>query len=77
MTPRPRDSVKSLARRVSRPIVGRLRAQTVEAVRAELDDARATSVTEQAQMEQRIAELGAEIELLWAELEGRKGRPTD
>jgi len=69
----PGAKAKAIARKATQPIVGRLRDQTAEALRPELDSARDDAARLREELATTTAELKAEIELLWAELEARRG----
>jgi len=64
---------KAIVRKAGGPIVAKLRDQTAEALRPELDAAQAEVARLRDELTTTTAELRAEIELLWAELAARRG----
>ena len=66
------EKAKGAARKAAAGVIGRVRDQTAEALRPELDAAHAEIAALRTELESTRADLRADIELLWAEREARK-----
>ena len=64
--------VRKVAKRLASPVLGRVRAEAAGSVRPQLDASREEVARLRAELATTKAELKAEIELIWAELESHR-----
>ena len=68
-----RARARAALKKLTTPVVDRLVNRTADAVRSDLQADRGRSNDENASLAATVDQLKAEVELLWAELESRRG----